>query len=220
MEFRETQTASRQQNLNQYAGFDRDGELVAAQRLNSLLALNAETARQKAMYHSDREQLEAELMKNPLSLEKTFSYFGLILGVFPPAALFVRFALEGRMDGWVFGVMLIVNLISAVVGFFSGKVVAKAVRVFEKMNWLAMILSLPFLGLLWGIVSGGAGGIIIFVVGAFFGAIVGGIVGSIALPAFTILHRLMKKGESIELKHFLPIAFGVTFIICGFILGL
>ncbi len=172
------------------------------------------------MYRSDREKLEAELMKNPLSLEKTFSYFGLILGALPPAAMFIRFAIDGRLDGWVFGVMFIINLISAIVGFFSGKVVAKTVRFFETKSWSAMILALSFVGLFWGMISGGAGGIIIFIFGAFFGAILGGIVGSIALPLFTILHRLMKKGENIELKHFLAIAFGITFVICGFILGL
>jgi hypothetical protein len=160
------------------------------------------------------------MMKNPLSMDQTFSYFGLILGAFPPAAMFIRFAIDGRMEGWVFGVMFIINLISAVVGFFSGKFVAKAVRAFETLNWFKMILALPFLGLLWGMISGGAGGIIVFVIGAFFGALLGGIVGSVALPAFTILHRLLKKGEMIEVKHFLPIAFGLTFIICGFILGL
>lgn len=172
------------------------------------------------MYRSDREKLEGELMTNPLSLEKTFSYFGLILGAFPPAAMFIRFAIDGRMDGWVFGVMFIINLISAVVGFFSGKVVAKAVRFFETKSWSSMILMMPLIGLLWGMVSGGAGGIIIFIFGAFFGAILGGIVGSLALPLFTIFHRLLKKGENIEFKHFLPVALGVTFVICGFILGL
>jgi hypothetical protein len=219
MEFRETQTAYRKQNLNQFEGLDRDGELIQ-QRLNSLLTINAETARRKAMYASDREKLESELMTNPLSLEKTFSYFGLILGAFPPAAMFLRFAIDGKMDGWMFGVMFIINLISAIVGFFSGKVIAKTVRFFETKSWSAMILMMPLIGLLWGMVSGGAGGIIVFIFGAFFGAILGGIVGSIALPVFTIFHRLMKKGENIEFKHFLPIAFGVTFVICGFILGL
>jgi hypothetical protein len=188
--------------------------------LNTLLAINAETARQKAMYHTDREKLEADLMKNPLGLEKTFSYFGLLLGVFPPAAMFIRFAIDGRLDGWVFGVMFIINLISAVVGFFSGKIVAKMIRLVENSNWSAMLLALPLIGLLWGAVTGAAGGVIVFVFGAFFGAVLGGIVGSAALPLFTIFHRLLKKGESIEFKHFLPVAFGVTFVICGFILGL
>jgi len=219
MENRETKTAYREQSLNQFSNYDRDGELVQ-QRLNTLLAINAETARQKSMYSSDREKLEAEMMLNPFSLEQTFSYFGLLLGIFPPAALFVRFAIDARVDAWVFGVMFVINMISAVVGFFSGKVVAKTIRELEKTSWLKMILVVPFIGLLWGIVTGAAGGIVVFIIGAFFGAILGGIVGSAALPAFTVLHRLLKHGESIERKHFLPLAFGITFIICGFILGL
>lgn len=219
MENRETQTAYRADNLNQFAGYDRDGELVQ-QRLNTLLAINAENARQQQMYVTDRERLESEMMSKPLSLEKTFSYFGLLLGAFPPAAMFIKVAMDARLEGWVFGVMLVINLISAVVGFFSGKTVAKIVRSLEKQSWLSMILILPLIGLLWGIVSGAAGGVIVFIVGAFFGAILGGIVGSIALPAFTILHRWLKRGESIEQKHFLPLAFGITFIICGLIFGL
>lgn len=219
MEIRQTQTASRNHNLNEFAGYDREGELVR-QRLNTLLALNAETARQKAMFRSDKEKMEAALMKTPLSLEKTFAYFGLMLGAFPPVAMFIRFAIDARLEGWIFGVMFIITLISSVVGFFSGKVVAKVVRSAEKLGWFSMILALPFIGLLWGTVSGAAGGIIVFVFGAIFGAILGGAVGAVALPIFTILHRLLKKGESIELKHFLPVAFGVTFVICGFILGL
>ena len=182
--------------------------------------MNAETAREKAMYRNDREKLEAGMMKNPLELEKTFSYFGLLLGIFPPAAMFIRFAIDARVDGWVFGVMFIINLISAVVGFFSGKLVAKIVRPAENLSWSSMLLILPLIGLLWGIITGAAGGVIVFVFGAFFGALLGGIVGSLALPFFTVFHRLLKRGESIELKHFLPVAFGVTFVICGFILGL
>lgn len=219
MEHRETTTVDRQSNFNEFADPDRAGEL-AGERLNALLAINAETARQKIMFHSDREKLEAELMQNPLSLEKTFSYFGLMLGAFPPAAMFLRVALDGQIDGWAFGVMLVINLISSIVGFFSGKIVAKNVRYLESLNWSLMILALPFLGLLWGIVTGAAGGVIVVFIGAFFGAILGGAVGSVALPAFTVLHRLLKKGETIELRHFLPLAFGITFIICGFILGL
>jgi hypothetical protein len=69
-------------------------------------------------------------------------------------------------------------------------------------------------------VTGAAGGIFIFIIGALFGAILAAMVGSIAVPAFTIFHRLLKRGEMIERKHFLPLAFGITFIITAFILGL
>lgn len=172
------------------------------------------------MSASEREMLEAELMKNPLSLEKTFSYFGLLLGAFPPAAMFIRFAMDGKLDGWVFGVMFIVNLISAVVGFFSGKLVARAMRNLENKGWAKMLLAMPFLGLLWGGASGAAGGVVVFVFGALAGAVLGGAVGAAALPVFAIFHRWLKKGEFIELKHFLPVAFGIVLTICGFIFGL
>lgn len=176
------------------------------------------------MYADEKEKLEADLMKRPLSTEKAFSYFGILLGTLPPATFFTRFLLDTNgfrnEEVWLIGVFAIVNLISSVVGYFSGKTISKIVRKLEKTSWTKMILALPFIGILWGILAGGAGGAVIFLIGAVFGAIIGAAVGSFALPVFTIFHRLLKKGEMIETKHFLPLAFGITFIICGFILGL
>ncbi len=223
MESRNTQTATRPPSLDQYAQFESENELVV-KRLNNLIAINTETERQKVLFKSEREQYEAEMMKNPFTLEKTFSYFGLMLGTFPPMAFFVKFIVDAgsfqRDEFWMVGVFFIVNLISAVVGFFSGKYIGKTVKELEKLSWTKMILTAPFIGLVWGIIAGGAGGIIIFLVGALFGAMLGGLVGAAALPTFVALHRLLKKGDLIEQKHFFPIAFGITFTICSFILGL
>jgi len=175
------------------------------------------------MFQSDKEKLEADLMKNPLNSEKTYAYFGLLLGTFPPAAFFTKFAIDSRIalgeEAWIFGVLFIVNLISAVVGYFSGKLIAKSVREVEKYSWRSMFLVLPFIGMFWGMLSGGAGGAIVLIFGAFFGAILGALVGGIALPTFTVFHRLLKRGDAIELQHFLPLAFGITFAICSFIIG-
>ncbi len=223
MENSNTQTATRQTTLDQFAQYAGENELVH-KRLNALIAINKESERQKAMFRTEREQFESELMKNPLTFEKSFAYFGLMLGTFPPMAFFLKFITDAgsfnRDEYWLIGVFLIVNLISAVVGFFSGKFIGKTVKELEKLSWTKMILIAPFIGLVWGIIAGGAGGVIIFLIGAIFGAWLGGMVGAAALPAFVTLHRLMKKGELIEQKHFFPIAFGVTFTICSFILGL
>ena len=116
--------------------------------------------------------------------------------------------------------MAVINLISAVVGYFSGKFIGKTVGELEKASWMKMLFVLPFIGIVWGILAGGAGGIIVFIVGALFGASLGAMVGSVALPIFTIFHRLLKKGDVIDGKLFFPIAFGITLIICAFILGL
>ena len=176
------------------------------------------------MYKSEREKLEADLMRRPLDTHKTFSYFGLMLGTFPPAAIFTKLFLNAsefrKEQIWIFGIVFIINSITAVVGYFTGKLVGKMVKETETYNWLSMILLLPLIGIFWGVMAGGAGGVIVFFFGALFGALFGAMVGGAALPIFTIFHRLLKKGEMIEYKYFMPLAFGITFTICAFILGL
>ena len=176
------------------------------------------------MFPTEREKLESGLMENPISTSKVFAYFGLMLGIFSPAAIFTRFLMESENfrgeDSWILGVLAVVNLITAVTGYFSGKLIAKLVTKIENYSWWTMLLLLPLIGILWGIMSGGAGGIVILIFGAIFGAVFGAMVGSIALPLFTIFHRILKKGELMEFKYFLPLSLGITFTICAFILGL
>ncbi len=223
METARTQTAPLRNDFNPFINGGENDELTL-RRLDNLLALNAETAREKSLFHSEREKTEVALMANPLNDKQAFAYFGLLLGTFPPAAIFTRFFMNAgafRNDEmWVIGVVAIINLISAIVGYFSGKMVGKMVGGLEEMSWTKMLLALPFVGILWGILAGGAGGIIVFVVGAIFGAAFGAMVGGVALPFFAVFHRLMKKGDVIDRKHFYPLAFGITFVICAFIFGL
>jgi hypothetical protein len=193
-------------------------------RLNTLLAANAEIAAQKSQYGSERERMEADLMIAPIGSEQAFAYFGLLLGTFPPFSIFLKFFIEsgtGRSEKvWIFGVALIVSILSALVGYFFGKVIGRWVLRIESGPWGKMLLMAPLIGLLWGLTSGAAGGIVIFGIGAIVGAVIGGAVGAVALPVFAIFHRLLKRGGSIDARHFLPLAFGVTFTICSFILGI
>ncbi len=222
MESAGTQTITRPTEFNSFSSNTSDDSLTQ-KRLDKLLAANLEIAREKMLFRSEKERMEAALMKSPLSDEQVFAYFGLLLGIFPPVAIFARFFMNaGNFRGedfWILGVVAVVNLISAVVGYFSGKVVGKIVGELEKLSWSKMLLILPLIGFLWGALAGGAGGIIIFFIGAIVGAMFGAAVGSLALPAFTIFHRFMKCGDRLELKHFLPLSFGITFIVCAFILG-
>lgn len=220
METRSTQTIARQTS-SLSIGIAQSNAELAKQRLDVLLAANAESAREKSLFRSEREKTEAALMENPLSAEKTFAFFGLLLGTFPPLAMFIRFFAEKGIfhseDFWIVGVLAVINLITATVGYFSGVIIGRIVRELEKFSWSYVLFSLPFIGILWGILAGGA---IVFVIGAFFGAALGAAVGSVALPAFTVFHRLLKRGDQLDRKHFLPLAFGITFIISAFVLGL
>src|SRR5207237_6631572 len=227
MDTRTTKTVDYRTDFNPFEN-RRDGssgnDELTHQRLNILLAINAEREREKSLYASDKEKVEASLMKKPLTSEQAFAYLGLLLGAIPPAAMFTRFLLDSRSfrqeDIWILGVFFIVNLVSSVVGYFSGKLIGKIAREMEKVSWTTMLLTLPFIGILWGILAGGAGGLIIFVIGGVFGAFIGSQVGSFALTVFTFFHRFLKKGDVIDRKHFLPLAFGVTFIISAFMLNL
>lgn len=200
------------------------GDALAEKRLNDLLAANRETDARKKMFRSRRERDEAESMRRPVAMEQAFARFGALLGVFPPAAIFARLFFDKqffRLENiWMLGIVGVVSLIAATVGYCSGKSVGKIVQQLERKSWARMILALPFVGAAWGIIAGGAGAIIIFVFGAFFGALVGGAVGAAALPVFAVLHRLVKRGDRIEEKHFLPLAYGVAWMISAFIIGL
>jgi len=221
MDYRPAKTIVRQRVTN-FDEPNRENQLTD-QRLNFLLELNAKTARAKTLYKSDREKVEAEMMRRPLNASKTFSYFGLMLGTFPPAAIFAKFLFESsfrKEEFWILGFILAMNIITSVAGYFSGKLIGRIVKESETHSWQMMILLMPFVGILWGIMAGGAGGAIVFLFGAFFGAAIGAMVGAAAIPVFAIFHRLLKKGEMIEFKHFLPLAFGIVFTICALILGL
>src|SRR5258708_36665794 len=106
MAFQNTQTISREPYIDDLKIGSAEGEVVD-KRLAILLEINSETERQKQLYRSDREKLEAELMLHPLKAEEAFSYLGLMLGILPPATIFTRFVIEGRIlsaGAWFIGV--------------------------------------------------------------------------------------------------------------------
>ncbi|MGB7070424.1 MAG: hypothetical protein WBD22_13100 [Pyrinomonadaceae bacterium] len=190
-------------------------------RLNILIRTNIEMAKEKAAFV---ESLEADVMANPLSAERAFSYFGLLLGSFPPFTLLIRFGTETDIlrsgDVSIAALLLIANIVCGWTGYHVGKLVGRSIKELEALPWEPMLLTLPFIGLVWGLLTGGAGGFFLLILGTFFGAAIGGFIGLITFPIFVIVHRLMKRGESIEMKHFLPLAFGITFSVCGAILGI
>ncbi|MGI9034771.1 MAG: hypothetical protein ACR2GD_01915, partial [Pyrinomonadaceae bacterium] len=158
MESYRTQTIIRRAE----AGSPADGD-GGAENLNKLLAANAEIAREKTLFQNYREQLEASLMKNPLSTEKAFAYFGLLLGLFPPASIFLKMFFDKNVGFGIVVLLVFVNLVCAAGGYFSGKLTGKLIFKTENYSRNKMLLTLPLIGILWGIMAGGIGGIFIFI---------------------------------------------------------
>jgi hypothetical protein len=75
-------------------------------------------------------------------------------------------------------------------------------------------------GISWGAVTGAAGGIPAFGIGAIYGQAFAVAVGIVAFPLFAMLHRPLARGGMIDARHFRPLACGVVMVITALILGM
>lgn len=192
-------------------------------RLKYLLLLNKANARRRSLYRSDREMRESALMANPITMEKAYSRFGLFLGLFPTTAIFIQVLgdisfLEGSL---IFPLLFLAAIAgTSVAGYLTGGVAARAVRNALKRRLSVSLSLLPLIGFVWGAVSGALGGLFLFGIGAVFGGIFGAVIGTVAVPVFALTHNLLRKGDFIEQKHFLPLALGNAITVSALLLGL
>ncbi|HEV8593066.1 MAG TPA: hypothetical protein VGQ55_13255 [Pyrinomonadaceae bacterium] len=193
-------------------------------RYNWLLAENHRIARGNALYRNDRELLEAETMRRPVKISKAYRYFGLMLGAIPPAAIVIKIAATESVirPGQIAFLLLIAfaGMVTGLVGYFSGKLTAKTVKRTEKFALPNRAALIAFIGMTWGIACGTAGGVFIFVIGAFPAAFIGAVAGFVTLPIFATLLNFARSGDRVALSRFLPISLGIVLSIAGFILGL
>lgn len=167
--------------------------------------------------------MEESLMVRPVDSNKAFAYFGLIVGSLPPFALVFKVIGETIHVERV-PVLFLVLLTAAGVGtgvaaYASGRLVASLVGRMGNFHVANRVALLSLTGFAWGAFSGAIGGLFLFIIGSVFAAIIGGMVGSVALPLFVGLREPLRRGDMIEVRHFLPIAFGITFSLCALLLG-
>ena len=191
---------------------------LATARLEFLVAENSKL---ETALRNDDEGMAASL-SNPISTKDAVAQLGLLTGVIPTSAIFAKMAASGSGDmPLVVVILLMLSVVAtATAGFYSGKAAGLALEELEKRSWPLMAVALPFAGAVWGLLSGAAGGFLLFGIGAVFGGAIGGLVGAGVFTLFGILHRLTKEGDAIERNRFLPIAFGLTSIVAALILGL
>lgn len=220
MENRARQTVTRDR---QFAG-TLDRSIVDDERLNWLVYKNEQVRRERQLFRTDREKRDAESMQTPITSRTAYAFFGFLLGFLPVFSIFAKIIIEAggvrEENGWLSVLILAASVGTAVAAFFTGRTVARIVERLDSVRWSWYLTALPFIGLLWGAVSGAVGGVFLFIIGSVFGAVIGGMIGALALPVFGALHRALKRGDLIELKHFLPLSFGIVLFVCAFILGL
>jgi hypothetical protein len=191
-----------------------------------LLAQNEFQARHESFFPNPRDYEEMQMMQKPLDGSKAYGRFGLLLGLFPPAAIFVRLCGYGfglfsvREDSLpIFLCCLALNIICAFSGCFIASRMSSSILRVERRSWIRMALLSPMIGLAWAIITGGIGGILVLGIGALFGAAFAIPVGMLAFPLFIFLHRLVAPAGVIEARHFWPLATGVTMLTVALILS-
>jgi len=162
-------------------------------------------------------------MRAPLDAAEAYGWFGLLLGLFPPAALFCRLFLL-RLQGnelVAYACLCVVMLaVCCAVGRQMSRFVSRQIGEPRRYAWPGLLLVASVLGAFWGLVAGGAGGAAYFGVGALAGAFFAVPVGAVAFPAFALLHRQVSRSGMIEEGLMWPLAFGVPAATAAAILGM
>lgn len=216
MEWKFRETAHHSVTQYRTSGSDPDTD-AAGRRLERLNILNAEIESRLAEMDSPRKRPAAK----GVGFEHAYSLLGASLGTIPPGAFFLRIILDKSSSDLsalsLLGVLVVFT--ASLTGFFSGRIVGRIVRELHAYRWPLMLAALPFVGITWGLIAGGAGGAIIFLIGAIPGAVMGAAVGSVALTIFAAIHRILKRGDEIERGLFVPAAIGISAVIAAAFLG-
>jgi len=217
-------------NASDFARHDSATEIDATSaRLNWLVAALADEEERRYLFRSADEEAQMGLMRHPLSTRKAYALFGMLLGIYPPAAIFCRlfnsYGVGHAFDNQIgaslfwFSFCLAMNVICCLVGRKMGSVIGNYIDHLERVSWHRMIIVTMLSGLLWGATTGAIGGAIFFGIGAFFGIVCAVPVGVLAFTFFTLFHRPLTRGGMIEAAHFWPLAWGITLTIVALILS-
>ncbi|MDQ3907336.1 MAG: hypothetical protein M3268_03225 [Acidobacteriota bacterium] len=191
-------------------------------RLNYIAAALAEAERRARLFRTPREELEARLMRRPVTTERAFALFGLLLGTLPPAAIFGRFLIGARTSNqaMVFlAFMLPMLAICALLGRFMAKRLGRRFDEAERGSWLRTMLVALGCAFVWAAATGTAGGLPVFLVGGVFGFACALPCALIAFSVFVPLHRSLARGGMIDARHLHPLAWGINLSLAALILS-
>ena len=189
--------------------------------LKGELALRGEPLRRR-LARREREAVEAMRLSQPLSNAEAFAWFGTFLGLFPPAAIFARALERGvktESDFMVLLFCLVMNAVCCHVGRAMGRHLGGKLGDPRDRAWGMTLLTAILFALVWGVVTGAAGGAPVIGIGAIFGVVCALPVALVGFPAFMLLHRLLSRGGMIEERHLWPLAFGVPCVIAATIMS-
>ena len=155
---------------------------------------------------------------------EAYAWFGAFLGLLPPAAIFGRFlySLSGREEKPLVPLLVCaaMTVVCCLVGRAFAAHIGRLTGNHAGRSWPLFLLGSLLLALLWGIVTGAAGGAACFGFGALFGPFFAVPVALAAFPVFATFHRLLTRGGMIEARSLWPLACGIPGVIAATILSI
>ena len=123
------------------------------------------------------------------------------------------------LGAWV-GLSLISSIFGSTIGYALGKSIGTVLSdTRKKKGPFLYALAIPFFGSFWGILSGAAAGLPIFLIGAFFGAFIGAAVGIAASVFMALVFELLSENRRISVGLSLPLSVGFVFFVLALMFG-
>jgi hypothetical protein len=195
-------------------------------QLNWLLSENERAEIHKRTFRDEREEEELLLMRRPVAAREAYAEFGMLLGILPPAVIFLKLfggVVVNHHHGinpLIFALLLVMNVFCAAAGRYFGLRLSRLASAAEELWWPAMIIGAAGVGFIWGLATGAVGGLPAYGFGAIAGAFFAVPVGVLAFALFVPLHRLLARGGMIDARHLWPLTWGVATFISALILGM
>jgi hypothetical protein len=164
--------------------------------------------------------LASEELRTPA---QAYALLGTLLGLLPPAALFGRFLAASNTwadrEVGVLAFCLVMNIICCAVGRLTGGWLGGKLGDPRDRGRVGLLLFAAALGFAWGVITGAAGGVVVFGIGALAGMACAVPVAVAGFTLFAPLHRAVSHGGMIGARHLRPLAFGVAGAIAALILS-
>ncbi len=187
----------------------------------SWLRHEADPAAQGRRLALEQERERALAMRQPLTTEQAYRLFGTFLGLIPPLAYMERAVRQSHGREEVVYVIFCVamNAVCCFVGRWFAGLLGRALSGGRARSGAGLFFLAVPMALAWSVVTGGAGGVPCFGIGALFGAFMAMPVALAGFPLFAILHRHLSRGGMIDERHAWPLAFGIPLTIAAVIMS-
>jgi hypothetical protein len=170
------------------------------------------------MNQSNRPKLN---LASYITTEEAYETFGMMLGLFPPAAIFYQVITDTQitLPFFLSFLLILINLVCCLVGRWIGRKLGTSMLDTDQGPFSMTIIGAISAGITWAVFTGIAGGFLFFVVGAFIGFICAIPIGILGFLMFAPIHRILACDGLTKKEQFWPLACGVIAVIVTFILS-